>query len=85
MGLTVPESGIETIQVHQLSMVSPFHDLPLIKYQDFIGVTYRAEAMGNGEYRHRLGNLVQGCEDACFAQAIEGAGGLIQNQKLGLF
>ncbi|MCX5954481.1 MAG: hypothetical protein NTZ40_13530 [Cyanobacteria bacterium] len=83
-GLAIPERGTRAAKANQLSMVAPFHEVPLIKHRNLIGVAYLAEAMGNGEHRHRLGHLDEGGKDAGFAQAVEGAAGLIQNQELGL-
>src|SRR3954471_3678804 len=66
--------------LHQLTVPAGFHDPPVIKDDDLVGMHDRAETMGNHEAGPAGPQAFQALMDEPFAFAIEIAGGLVQNQ-----
>ena len=75
-GLLPPQPRIEPTTLEQLAMVAPLHDPSLIQHAGLIRSHDRAQPMG--DHQHRALPLEP------LALAVEGTGGLIEDQQLRL-
>lgn len=73
---------IKSFSLHQLFMITNFHNHSLIHHHDLVSMTYRAEPMGNDDNRSVLKRSVQRLYNLLFINCIQGIGCLIKEQIL---
>src|SRR5688500_9912515 len=82
--LQLVKAVVEPALRQKLSMASALPDLPMLEYQNLVGMEDGAQTVRHdqaGSARHQLGN---GTLDLTLGLCIDGAGCLIQNQDGGI-
>src|SRR5271163_1440382 len=74
------KTGVDSVQRHQLFVSTAFRHPTSSDHDDLVGIADGAEPVSNCDYGPALHQLFQGLNHQLLGFAIEGSGGLVQQQ-----
>ena len=75
---------VEPVKFQQFAVGADGVDAAVVQHDDLVGAHDRGDALGNDDLGH-IGQRAQRRADLCFGRGVDGAGGIVKNEDLGLF
>ncbi len=78
------QPGVETVFLEQFVVRADFDDSSPLQHDQPIRLLQRAQTMGDGDRRAALDQVVQRELNLALGLGVDGAGGLVEDQNLGV-